>query len=117
MKFKLNQEFSILDVESFPFRINPRYGATYIHRMRIKEMTNIGVSDLQIQDLSLSHPEESESLTGFAYDAADESFIVEQEYGFDPAELRVSYSLYGLVEGVGYRYWSYQDQIPEVIFN
>ena len=117
VRLRLIQEFSILENDQPKLYFNSEYGPTYIHRIRIREVTNLGVSDLKIEDINLYHPDEDSSLSGFAYDEAEDSFIVEREFGFDPSLLRVSYSLYGQIEGVGYRYWSYKDQIPEVVWS
>lgn len=113
---KLVHEFSPKLETNRGTKIISEFTSTYIHRIRIREVTQIGVINPVVENLILHHPDEPISLSGFTFDPTDLSFIVEKEFGFDPDLLRVDYSLYGFIEGAGYRYWTYKDQIPEIIW-
>lgn len=115
-RIELSHEYTVYLNKNNHYSLVAEYGATFIHKIRIREITNLGVQDLKVKGLTLSHPDEPLPLNDFSYDTSDDSFIVNREFGFDPNLLRVDYSVYGFIAGVGHRFWTYTDQIPEIIW-
>ncbi|HAA16218.1 MAG TPA: hypothetical protein DCE41_32755 [Cytophagales bacterium] len=116
-RLRLIYEFSVVDADQARLYLAPEFGPTYIHRIRVKELNELLLDNKQIQDVCLKHTDEEEVLTGFTFDADDESFVIEREFGFDPAGLRVDYTIAGTDPEGNAVSWSFTDQPAELVWN
>ncbi|HAA18087.1 MAG TPA: hypothetical protein DCP28_04650 [Cytophagales bacterium] len=75
------------------------------------------VDNKLVTEVTLKHTTEPGTVSGLVYDAEDESFIVDQVFGFGPSGYLVDYRVSGIDPSGQAVSWLYQNQIPEIIWD